>query len=341
MGKNVSCLLFADDLVVFGQNEQKLQKLVTQTIGYFDRHHLQISVTKSKVMMFNARTGQLSFKGPNMSSPSLLLQEVISFKYLGIPLSCSPFSLFKSFNESCVKKANNYLRTVLSLVKNGPDRSQLAHTLWTKMALPAILYGAEVMPLTTASINAIERCQSSVGKFILQIPRNSTNVCANLDAGLQPVWSIVAEKVLSFATKTMHKPHDYWPKLAMDENLQLGTKSSYTRNLLKYKQSTGTFGAPVHQMKKTVRTLAVSSVISERKKYSVSSFAMSLPSTKQKWFQLKPWVTDSPLSKIFAEFRACNIGIGNRGYTKDGRSFKLCPLCEKEGFHFNCLNFLQ
>jgi hypothetical protein len=337
MDVHISCLMFADDLVLVGQTEQKLHSLVTHTLEYFDRHHLQLSVKKSKVMLYNAQTGKMSFKGTTETSPPVLLDQVLSFKYLGIPLSCSPHSLFKSFNANCVKKADNYMRTVLSLVKNGPDRSSLAYTLWTQMAIPAILYGSEIIPLTQASINVIERCQSTVGKFILQIPKNSTNVCANLDAGLQPVWSLIAEKFLGFSIKTMQKSSAYWPKLAMEENLQLGTKSAYTRTLSKYKNSTGTFGLPISQMKKTVRTLATQYVLSERQNYCISTFSMSPPSSKQSWFKMKPWVNDSPLSKIFAEFRSCNTRLGNRGNTIDGRSFKLCTLCEKGDYSINYL----
>ena len=44
--------------------------------------------------------------------------------------------LFKYFNDQVKLKANNYLHSVLSLVKTGPDRADLAYTLWTRCALP-------------------------------------------------------------------------------------------------------------------------------------------------------------------------------------------------------------
>ena len=45
-------------------------------------------------------------------------------------------------------------------IKSGPDRSNLAYTLWNAVALPSILYGSEVIPLTQGTINEIEKCQS-------------------------------------------------------------------------------------------------------------------------------------------------------------------------------------
>ena len=84
------------------------------------------------------------------------------------------------------RKALSYLASVLSMAKTGPDRSEMAYMAWTRIAVPAILYGAEVIPLIQDTINTIERCQNQVAKFMLQIPQSSSNVSVCIDAGLQP-----------------------------------------------------------------------------------------------------------------------------------------------------------
>ena len=308
------------------------------TKNFFNSHHLNISEKKSKVMTHEATTGKLKFQNDHDSSV-LSLEQVISFKYLGMTLSSSPYGLFKDFNNQVRTKANNYLHSVLSLVKSGPDRSDLAYTLWARCALPSILYGSEIIPLTQATIDEVERVQTLVGKFILQLPRNSTNVTTNIDAGLPPVWSCIAEKVLVYAHNVMKKPPTYWPKLAMAENLTLGTKSPYLKYLLKWKEATSTFGSNNLQLiKKSVKLSAISSVLATRHKNCISSFALSPPclQSENSWFVPKKWVNDSGFSKVLAEFRSCNAGLGNRGPTKDGQFFKLCPLCIKNGL--NALN---
>ena len=168
---NVSVIFFADDILLLGRSEAALDELMSITRDYFSAHRLQISATKSKVMCYNATTGRTVFTG-HQQDP-LCLEEVLCYKYLGVPVSCSPYSLFRNFNDQVKKRAHSYLSSVLALVKTGPDRSELAHTLWTSCALPSILYGCEVMPLTQATIDEVERCQSQVGKFILQLPRSS------------------------------------------------------------------------------------------------------------------------------------------------------------------------
>ena len=304
------------------------------TRRFFFKHKLQISETKSKILTYNAVTGKTSFEGDNLAP--LQLEQVISFKYLGIPLNCSPYNLFKSFNEQVKQKAQNYLSSVLSLVKSGPNRSDLAYSLWTLCGLPSILYGTEIIPLTQSTISEVERCNSLVGKFILQIPRSSATVACYIDAGLRPISSIISEKVLLYSRSIMNKPASYWPKLAMNENIAAGTHSPYTCYLLKWKKSTNCFNLDSKQIKAAVRRTSIIDILDQQRATSTTSFAMLSPATgpyrsRNPWFKPKNWISDSGFSRIFSSFRVCNSGLGNRGPARDGKFYKLCPLCAESG----------
>ena len=323
---NIATIFFPDDIVLIGRSPQALEKLMNITRHFCKTHHLEISAKKSKVMRYDCATEKIRFQ--NSGDPgSLSLEQVCSFKYLGLILSSSPYGLFKDYNEQVKQKANNYLHSVLSLVKSGPDRSDLAYTLWTRCALPSILYGSEIMPLTQATIHEVERIQTLVGKFILQLPRNSTNVCTNIDAGLKPVWCTVAEKVLLYAHNLMKKSSSYWPKMAIEENLSLGNNSPYTKYLLKWKTLTNSFNQTPKQIKGAVNASAIADILDNKRTNCVSSFALSSPgvSSLNSWFKPKKWVNDSGFSKTFAEFRGCNAGFGNRGPTKDGQFLNYAP----------------
>ena len=302
------------------------------TRKFFRNHKLLISETKSKVMSYNATSGKTTFEGFNLDP--LLLEEVLIFKYLGIKINCTPHNLFKSFNDEVKKKAHSYLSSVLSLTRAGPNRSALAHSLWTLCAIPAICYGAEIIPLTKDTITELEKCNTIVGKFILQIPRSSADVSCYIDAGLRPISSILAEKVLLFAHSTMCKPISSWPKLAMTENLQLGSLSSYTRYLQKWKTETNCFHFNPNHIKIAVKSNSISNILDQQRATSTTTFAMldARPTcTKHPWFKPKTWVSDSGFSKIISSFRVCNTGIGNRGPAKNGQFYKLCPLCSTVG----------
>ena len=126
---NISVLFFADDLVILGQSKEALDKLMVITQNFFNAHKLRISVKKSKIMSHDISSGQTSFPDSTNTDP-LTLEAVCCFKYLGIHINSSSRNLFKSFNDNVKKKARNYLSSVLNLVRSGPDRSELAHTLW-------------------------------------------------------------------------------------------------------------------------------------------------------------------------------------------------------------------
>ena len=143
----------------------------------------------------------------------------------------------------------------------------------------------------------------------------------------------MAEKNLIYANNTMCRDNSYWPKKAMTENLSIGNKSPYIKHLLKWKQATSSFGLGRAQIRACVHRAAVISVLDQQRTSCISSFAMNGPgsSDSNHWFRPKSWVNEPCFSKIFAEFRSGNSGLGNRGPTKDGRFFKLCPLCQTVG----------
>ena len=138
---------------------------ITRT--FFKNHNLEISSKKSKIMTLDS-DDKITFAGSD-DLPPLELDSVCSFKYLGVPINNSPRAMFKDFNEYVKTKAKQYVASVFSLTRSGPDRSKLAYTLWTSCALPAIQFGVEVMPLTEATVKFLEKCNNSVGKFILQV----------------------------------------------------------------------------------------------------------------------------------------------------------------------------
>ena len=326
----ISAIFFADDLVVIGSSKAKLKKLIRIIKKYFHEHRLTISETKSKVITHDASTGEMTFEGDDIDDISL--DQVISFKYLGVPLNCSPYCMFKSFNDQVRQRAQSYLYRVLALVKTGPKRSSLAYTLWNQVALPSILYGTEVLPITKETLDVIEMCQNTIGKFILQIPRSSANVSSYIDAGFRPVWSVIAERTLVYARKTMRNPLSSWTKIAMNECISMGEKNPYTKHLMSYKDKTGVFGMmTADKIKQRVKFAARKDTLNLLNKKKITTFAMSLPVTLKTWFRPKTWVSDSGISKIFAEFRGCNSGLGNRGPSPDGKKYKLCPLCIQTG----------
>ena len=132
----------------------------------------------------------------------------------------------------------------------------------------------------------------------------------------------------------MRKPTSYWPRIAMNSNLEDGYKSAYTKYLLKWKTDTKSTLLSPKLIRQSVNTAAHAYILGEQRACSTTTFAMNAPDHLQSnniWFKPKVWVNDSVRTRIFSIFRSCNAGLGNRQPTKDGRFFKLCPLCALNG----------
>jgi hypothetical protein len=83
--KHISCLLYANDLVLLSESQEGLQNCLNKTWEYCKSWGLEINYTKSKVMIFN--------KGSRLSNVKFYIDKteleiVCHYKYLGIMLRC-------------------------------------------------------------------------------------------------------------------------------------------------------------------------------------------------------------------------------------------------------------
>ena len=204
----------------------------------------------------------------------LKLEAVCSFKYLGVYLNNNPRSMFKDYNQKVVEKTKRYLTSVLSLSKAGPNRSELAYVLWNSVALPSILYGTEIIPLNECTLKILERCNTDVGKFILQLPKSSANVSIHIDAGLKPIRSVINERVLLYARSLIEKDKEYWPRIALNYNLSIGVKSPYSKLLNHYMDMAGTSLRSPNIIKKAVQKVSLEMITKMQNETAVTTFAM-------------------------------------------------------------------
>ena len=132
----------------------------------------------------------------------------------------------------------------------------------------------------------------------------------------------------------MSKPASYWHKKAITENLSLGSQSPYTRYLVKWKIAYNCSSLLPKHLKSSIKRSSIIEILDQQRAVSTSTFPLVNPgpaSSSHPWFKPKSWVSDSGLSQVFASFRVCNSGLGNRGPAKNGKFYKLCPLCAENG----------
>ena len=129
-----------------------------------------------------------------------------------------------------------------------------------------------------------------------------------------------AQKVMLSAHHTMEKPESNWEKKAPIDQLSWGSKSPYTRYLnVKRLQIVSYFPLILTKPMSNIQLFKVFLITNARYLW------LLLP-----WI-IQSWLSDTATSKVIAQFRACNLRLGNRGPARNGQFYKLCPLCAQTG----------
>lgn len=140
--------------------------------------NMEISESKSKTM----RIGKPINKFENGEEP-FRFDQVLTCKYLGVIIDRKTSEYFVSFAQNCVKKSKMYKFSIMTKSKDSYDPPFVARELWTKTAIPSILYGSETVPLRQQELRKLNSDAASIGKFILQLPKTTSNITATLIAG--------------------------------------------------------------------------------------------------------------------------------------------------------------
>jgi hypothetical protein len=78
----VSCLMYADDIVLISQSAKGLQNCLNKLSNYCDIWNLSVNIDKSKVIVFN-KSGRV-IKKDNFKYMEYVLEITQEYKYLGV-----------------------------------------------------------------------------------------------------------------------------------------------------------------------------------------------------------------------------------------------------------------
>ena len=111
-GKSISCLLYADDIVLMSQSANGLQTILDNLKLFCDKWNLKVNIQKTKVMIFN-KSGKV-LKGYTFSFEEQSLELVSEYKYLGIIFKPSgSFSFAINYLSKKTSKAMFCIRKTL------------------------------------------------------------------------------------------------------------------------------------------------------------------------------------------------------------------------------------
>ena len=180
----ISCVAWADDLVLLSNSEEGLQKMLKTLELYCCENKLQINTDKTKCMIFN-KGGRLMRR--NFQINGIPIENVRTFKYLGFVLTPSGEinSGLKDLRDRAFK---GFMKLKSSLGNTFRQDISITLDLIHSMIKPILLYMSDFWGcLKLPKSNPIENLQMMMCKQILGVQRQTTNIGVQLELGQVPL----------------------------------------------------------------------------------------------------------------------------------------------------------
>lgn len=204
-GKSISCLLYADDLVLISQTANGLQKLLDKLKTYCDMWNLKVNTDKTKVIIFN-KSGKL-LKGFSFSYETQLIELVTEYKYLGIIFKASGSFTYASSILS--KKASKAMFCMLKTLDSENINIASHVKLFETCVKPILLYCCEIWSLDSLIKGNKEinfkidhfipnKLLLKFSKFTLGVQKTATNIAVLGELGLFPLALDAMKSTIGF-----------------------------------------------------------------------------------------------------------------------------------------------
>ena len=186
--KGINALFWADDLVLFSETKEGLDKLLKILEEYCEDNHLLINTKKTKCMIFN-KTGRL------MRRPFYLngvkLEMVRQYKYLGFVITPSG-EITTGLNDLRDRAYKAFMKIKNDLgVSFNQDIHIILHLI-DSLVKPILLYASDFWGcLKLPDNNPIENLHMMMCKHVLGVQKQTTNVGVLLEIGRIPlsIWA--------------------------------------------------------------------------------------------------------------------------------------------------------
>lgn len=185
--EQLSCLIWADDVVLFSENQEGLNNMLNSMGKYCKDNELIINIDKTKCMILN-KTGRL-IRTKKFSLNNSNIEIVRSYKYLGFIIT--PSGEIKTGLNDLRDRAMKAFFKLKNLMGN-TFHSHLKTTLHLLDTLikPILLYASDFWGcLQPPNDNPIEKMYYMAYKHILGVQKQTTNIGVLLELGRIPLQS--------------------------------------------------------------------------------------------------------------------------------------------------------
>ena len=237
LGDKIISISYADDLVLMVQNIEDLQQVIDALTAACRQINISVNKTKSKIKRIGKAVNKF-----NNEKNHFDFDQVMVCKYLGVILQNKTGTYFNDLAQSCVKKARKCCFSIMQKAKESWDVKHFARELWNKCAIITILYRSEVIPIQKQELNKINNEAASLGKFILQLPKNTTNITTFIMAVIDSIEYHFYKKVLGYKSRIEKMEDEMKVKRVYNFIMSSDKPYGYRTNLLSLERKMNTKG---------------------------------------------------------------------------------------------------
>ena len=332
-GKIVGILKLGDKIVLAADSAEKVDGLNNCIKEYCSIFKIKVRVKKAQVI-YPGKSYDWSIIDEDIGS-FLELKLLEEKEYLGAERNISVTITSAEGGSNVVCRALMFKQALLRLKRRVPGQIDVFRLAWENVAVPAILYGIEGVPVDDETMSKLDKIQDSIAYSLLGLHKSTISLVSEIEIGFKPFsFRIVEAKIKFWITLNDHLNSE--KNLEALNNLNLLIKLKDTNFILNLRK----FLEPINMDENSLDFTAIGR-LNEYHKGLVLNLVRTVPTLRlmtspKRWWTLQPHVDGGEWSKVLSSFRAMNAGLGNKIYFYKSKAlFKIkneqlvldCPIC--------------
>ncbi|XP_053549032.1 uncharacterized protein LOC128640586 [Bombina bombina] len=200
-GKEIHCLLYADDLLILSPTAVGLQEKLDILQTYCKSWAMEVNMEKTKIMIFQKKPKNLQQKLKFLLF-SKEVEHTLHYTYLGLTLSAS--GSFKLGIKTLQEKALRAFHAIKKLLASLNPPTELLIKVFESTIVPILLYGCEVWgPTLTQNYREWDKTLTEIAhlqfcKYALRVHRSAPNNGCRAELGRFPLLLPMQKRVYKF-----------------------------------------------------------------------------------------------------------------------------------------------
>ena len=273
----LSCLLYADDIVLLADSETDLQSLLNIVNVWCSKWRLEVNLLKTNVM--HVKKQQCRRSGFNFIFEGEKLDYCENYKYLGIVIN-EHLNFEKSTQDLCEAAGRALSGIITKMIKNGGFPLNVYKILYESCVCSITDYGSEVLGFHEYS--AREKIHTRAIRAFLGLSKNTPIPGMRAEMGwLEPRSRTQAKMIRMLHRLVCMPPNRLTKKIFLWDfnitvNSRLSTWGKETREILNRNNMNQIFQTSIFDLKSIIENLKTSLLIKDQQKIKNSAPCQNL-----------------------------------------------------------------